>query len=100
MRYNKLVRDKVLKNLEAKGIPFTSHIADKTEYWNKLKEKLVEEVAEFVKDENIEEIADILEVLNSIIEHKHFDRAEIEKTKSLKIEQKGGFKKRIILEES
>ncbi len=100
MEYNKLVRDKIPEYIKTKGgIPIT-HIADEAEYWQKLKEKLSEEVEEFRKDENTEEFADILEVLDAIVNYKGFDRNEIQKLKEKKAEERGKFANRIILDES
>jgi len=62
MKYNKLIRDKILERIIDNGGHPITHIADKEEYWRKLKCKLVEEVDEFRKDESIEELADILKV--------------------------------------
>lgn len=100
MKYNKLVRDRIPEIIKEKGDNPITHIAEDVEYWDKLKEKLLEEIEEFKKDENIEEIADILEVLDAIIDYKGFDRDEIAKAKNTKAEVRGGFKKRIILDES
>lgn len=100
MKYNKLVRDKIPEYIRSKGGMPVTHIADEKEYWEKLKEKLSEEVEEFKKDENSEEFADILEVLDAIADHKKFDRSDIKKLKQSKAEDKGKFKEQIILDES
>ncbi|MDD4412516.1 MAG: nucleoside triphosphate pyrophosphohydrolase [Patescibacteria group bacterium] len=100
MKYDKLVRDKIPEYILSKGgVPIT-HIATEGEYWQKLKEKLSEEVAEFQKDENAEEYADILEVLEAIANYKKFDDSEVKKIKNHKVEERGAFKDRIILDES
>lgn len=100
MKYNKLVRDKIPEYIKGKGGKSITHIANEIEYWEKLKEKLLEEVNEFDKDENVEEFADILEVLDAIAEYKKFDSAEIQRIKNKKAEEGGKFEKRIILDES
>ena len=100
MKYNKLVRDKVPTFIESKGEVVVWHKADNIEYWEKLKEKLLEEATEFNKDENLGEFADLLEVIDAITEYKQFTKEEITAVKEKKLRDKGGFKERIILDES
>jgi len=100
MKYNKLVRDKIPEFIKSKGGSAITHIADDAEYWRKLKEKLQEEVDEFVEAENIEEMADILEVIDAIFNYKKFDNQELEKVKEAKANERGRFNDKIILEES
>jgi predicted house-cleaning noncanonical NTP pyrophosphatase (MazG superfamily) len=100
MKYNKLVRDKIPEYIRSKGDVPIIHIADDKEYWKKLKEKLSEEVKEFLKSEAIEEIADIQEVIDAICKHKKFNDAKIRRIKIRKAKERGTFKKKIILEES
>ena len=100
MRYDKLVRDKIPDIIRQKGrIPIT-HVADEKEYWIKLKQKLQEEVTEFLESEAIEEIADILEVIETIEAVKNVTKQEIQSMQSKKRDDRGGFVKKIILEES
>ena len=100
MKYNKLVRDKIPEIIRQEGRTPVTHVADEVEYWQTLKEKLNEEIAEFQKDENIEELADVLEVIEAIMEFKKVDRTTVESVKAKKAEERGRFKDRIILEES
>ncbi len=100
MKYNKLVRDKIPKIIKEKGIvPFT-HIADDEEYWQKLKEKLKEEVNEFLENSNEDELADILEVVYAIRDFKKIDKEKLETVRKKKAEKRGGFKDKIILDET
>ena len=100
MKYNKLVRDKIPEIIKNKGeIPIT-HIAGNEEYWQKLKEKLKEEVDEFLKDGNEEELADILEIIYAICDFKKIDKNELELLRKKKAEERGGFKYKIILDET
>jgi len=61
---------------------------------------LQEEVIEFIQAENTEELADVLEVIEAIFDFKKINKAELETVKKKKTEDRGVFKKKIILEES
>lgn len=98
MKYNKLVRDKIPEIIKQdKKTPIT-HIASDKEYWKKLKEKLKEEVNEFLAKDNEEEFADILEVIHAISDFKDFDKDEINKIREDKAKKRGRFKDKIILD--
>ncbi|MBU3913852.1 MAG: nucleoside triphosphate pyrophosphohydrolase [Nanoarchaeota archaeon] len=90
----KLVRDKIPEIIEKAII----HVADNNEYWNSLKDKLIEETNEFINNNSQEELADILEVTYSICSYKNLKLSDIERIKTKKSEEKGGFKNKIILE--
>ena len=100
MKFNKLVRDKIPELIKSKGLIPVVHIAKNKEYWLRLKEKLAEEVKEFIADENIKELADILEVLDAIVDYKKFKKNSILSVKNGKAKARGKFKKRIILDET
>jgi len=100
MKYNKLVRDKIPEIIKRKGGKSVVHVADSKEYWEKLKEKLSEEIKEFKEAESIEEMADVLEVIETIMKFKKFGKQELDAIKTKKFKERGGFKKKIILEES
>lgn len=99
-KYNKLIRDRIPEYISKKGgVPIT-HVASEKEYWRKLKEKLQEEVEEFLGEESIEEFADVLEVLEAIQNCKNFESLEVKKIKEKKAKERGRFKDRIILDKS
>jgi len=99
MKYNKLIRDKIPEIIKQKGKIPIIHSADEDEYWKKLKEKLLEEVNEYLENPIKEELADILEVIETICEFKKIDKKELESIKKKKAEERGGFKDKIILDE-
>lgn len=100
MRYNKLVRDKIPEIIKRKGQTPVTHVATVEEFSTKLKEKLSEEVAEFQEAESIEELADVLEVIDTIIVFRHFEKNQILEVQKKKRKERGGFEKRIILDEA
>jgi predicted house-cleaning noncanonical NTP pyrophosphatase (MazG superfamily) len=100
VKYNKLVRDRIPEIIRKKGEVAITHIASKKEYWKKLKEKLEEEANEFLNDSSKDELIDILEIVNAICDFKKIDRKKLETLRKKKIKDRGGFKKRIILDES
>ena len=94
----KLVRDLVPQIiLKSDRIPVT-YIAESYEYKKLLKNKLLEEVEEFLKDECIEEIADILEVLETICNINNYKLKDILRIKQQKKNSNGGFKGSVVLE--
>lgn len=101
MRYDKLVRDLIPEIIASKGKRATFHAcADDNEYLTRLVAKLREEVDEFDRDRNAEELADILEVIKALCLRLGFDPREVEALRQKKELERGGFEKRLVLEES
>ena len=61
--YNKLVRDKIPEIIEADGKTCEIKILSDDEYIKMIDAKFDEELAEYHKDQNLEELADLLEVI-------------------------------------
>ena len=59
----------------------------------------MEEVHEFMVTHETEELADIMEVLYSIIDNKNLEVKDIEEMMLRKREEKGGFKNKIFLKQ-
>jgi predicted house-cleaning noncanonical NTP pyrophosphatase (MazG superfamily) len=100
MIYHKLVRDRIPEIIEARGGVCKTHIATEEEYWLKIKEKLHEELAEFHEAESMEELADVLEVIETIYLVKQWNKEDVEAMRRKKAEERGGFTLKIILEEA
>ncbi|MEK7657705.1 MAG: nucleoside triphosphate pyrophosphohydrolase [Patescibacteria group bacterium] len=102
--YNKLVRDKIPEIIENDGEKPKIRILDNEEYKKELKKKLVEEVQEVVLTGNnndlLKEIGDILEVIEAMEKAFDLNKNQILKTKEERKQERGGFEKKIFLEET
>lgn len=95
--YNKLVRDKIPEICLANGETPKTRILDEEEYRVEVKKKLGEEATEYVEDDNLEELADVLELVKANAEAKGSSLEEVERIRAKKAEERGGFSKRIFL---
>jgi len=93
----KLVRDLIPAIIEKSGRTPVHYIASDEDYRGLIKNKLVEEVQEFLEAESIEELADVLEVIDAIYKAYQFDKAEVASAKKEKKEKRGGFEEKIVL---
>ena len=96
--YNKLVRDNIPAIIESTGKKFTCHIASDEEYQEKLQEKLLEEVNEFLEDPSLEEMVDVFEVLGTLLWNMGYSEADFDRARDEKNFKRGAFDSRIILE--
>lgn len=99
IKYNKLVRDRIPEIIENAGKECKIKILDNDEYLQKLNSKLDEELAEYHKDQSIEELADLMEVILAIAVVKGYTVEELEQIRKEKAWKRGGFGKRILLTE-
>lgn len=97
--YNKLVRDKIPEIISADNgcKPVTRVMAD-DEYLVALEEKLQEEMKEYLESGNVEELADLEEVLRAILDAKGVDHTAFEAIRQRKVDKRGAFKDKIFLE--
>lgn len=94
-KYTKLVRDKIPEILDEKGISYQKEIATGEELKDWLIKKLEEEIAEFKEAKNVEELADVLEVIRALEKLPEF--SDLENVRQKKADERGGFEKGIIL---
>ena len=99
IQYNKLVRDRIPEIISAAGKTCTTEILSDADYLRMLDAKLDEELAEYHKDQNIEELADLLEVLRAAAIARGYTLDELERVRAAKVEKRGGFEKKILLKE-
>jgi predicted house-cleaning noncanonical NTP pyrophosphatase (MazG superfamily) len=97
MKYDKLVRDRIPEIIEQNGAIATVRTLDDAEYRLELDKKLQEEVGEYLADKNLEELADILEVIYAIAENEGSDRHKLELIRAEKAAKRGAFKQKIFL---
>jgi predicted house-cleaning noncanonical NTP pyrophosphatase (MazG superfamily) len=97
MNHGKLVRDKIPQIIRSKGEEPVIYTAGIEEYSIRLRDKLREEVEEYLaSDDDREELADILEVLYALAKQAGTDQQQLEKLRAAKAEERGGFADRII----
>jgi predicted house-cleaning noncanonical NTP pyrophosphatase (MazG superfamily) len=85
------------------GKQYSTRILENQEYISELRKKSREELEEYLTaDSNkaaIEELADLLEVINSLAKVHVSSIDEVEKVRKEKFKERGGFDKRILLVE-
>lgn len=99
IKYHKLVRDRIPEIIEASGKACVTEILSDEDYLKMLDAKLDEELAEYHKDQNIEELADLLEVLQACAVARGYDIDQLEQVRAEKAQKRGGFEKKILLRE-
>lgn len=98
-QYHKLVRDHIPEIIEASGKKCKTEILSDNEYLKMIDEKLDEELAEYHKDQNIEELADLIEVIYAAAKARGYTLEELEQVRAEKAAKRGGFEKKILLKE-
>ena len=98
-RYNKLVRDRIPEIIETSGNTCVTEILSDEDYLKMLDAKLEEELAEYHADQNIEELADLMEVIRACAVARGYSVEELEQVRAEKATKRGGFEKKILLKE-
>ena len=99
MKYNKLVRDRIPEIIEASGKSCVTEILSDKAYLRLVDAKLDEELAEYHSDQNIEELADLLEVIYAAAMARGYTLEQLESVRAAKAEKRGAFANKILLKE-
>ena len=102
-KFNKLVRDKVVENMiQNKQVPVGIRVLSDEEFEQELIKKLAEEVSELKdvksKDELLDELVDVVEILNYIKKQLQISTSEINEKVSAKKKKSGGFDNKVYIE--
>ena len=95
--YEKLVRDKIPEIIEMSDKQCEIEILSDEKYLEMIDTQLDEELAEYHKNRNIEELADLLEVIYAATKARGYSIEDLEIVRAEKAEKRGGFDKKILL---
>ncbi len=102
--YNKLVRDKIPEIIENDGERPVVRVLNDDEYRIELEKKLKEEYEEVLiaegKEERLEELADMLEVIRALALLEDEDIQSVINIMDKKRKKRGGFTKKLFLEKT
>lgn len=97
--YNKLVRDKIPMNIDREpGRKCKYRVLNDEDYLKELNKKILEEANEFIEENSLEELGDLMEVVDAIMKLKRYSIEEVNKIREIKANKKGKFNDRIFLE--
>ena len=96
--YNKLVRDNIPQIIEQSGKTCKTRVLSDAEYVVQLNAKLNEELAEYLQSGEVEELADIVEVVRALVAVKGVSCAEFDEIRAEKAQKNGAFDKKLLLE--
>lgn len=96
--YKKLVRDKIPEIIKKNNEKPITRILNDEEYLKELNIKIQEELKEYLESGDVEELADLEEVLRAILDAKNITYEEFEEIRNKKVQKRGAFKEKIYLE--
>ncbi len=96
-KFDKAIRDKIPEIIQKDGHSCNIQTLSDEKFLVEIEKKLSEEVAEYQNDKNPEELADILEVIYRIAQLKGISKEELEKIRIKKLQDRGGFEKKLFL---
>ena len=99
IKYSKLVRDRIPEIIKASGKACVTELLSDDEYLRMIDAKLDEELAEYHKEQNVEELADLLEVIYAAAKARGYTLEQLEAVRAEKASKRGTFEKKILLKE-
>lgn len=96
-QYNKLVRDKIIQNIEKKGHQCLYRQLEQEEFLEELDKKLLEEANEVIEGHNAEEIGDLLEVVTTVMKEYGISYEDVRMQMQQKQEKNGAFQEKMYL---
>lgn len=97
IKYNKLVRDRIPEMIREAGKRCVAEVLSEEEYLRMIDAKLDEELAEYHKDQSIEELADLIEVIYAAAKARGCSLEQLEAIRLEKAEKRGNFENKILL---
>lgn len=95
--YNKLVRDRIPEIISSRGQVCSTRTLTDEEYLQALSRKLDEELAEYHESGDMEELADLLEVVYAIVAAKGQSIQALHEIMDKKAAERGRFEEKILL---
>lgn len=95
--YDKLIRDKIPEIIEGSGKRCEVEVVSDKVALDYLYMKLEEETKELLEDKNLEEIADVMEVLFAIASKYGYSEEDVLSKRNKKKNARGGFNDNLVL---
>jgi len=97
IKYNKLIRDRIPEIIEASGKKAIVEKVEGEELLDLLNKKLFEELKEYEESGEVEELADLVEVVQAILDYKRISIEDFNKIREKKNMSRGAFKEGLLL---
>ena len=95
--YNKAIRDKIPEIIEKSGKKCHLKQLDDESFLAEIEKKLIEEVNEYTESKDVEELADLLEVIYRISELRGVNSDKLDENRKDKAEKRGKFDSNLFL---
>ena len=96
-KYNKVIRDKIPEIIADSGKKCNLKQLDDESFLAELEKKLTEEVNEYTERKDVQELADLLEVIYRISELRGVNSDELDKIRKEKAKERGKFDSNLFL---